>query len=294
MKDFRDKVAAITGAGSGIGRGLALTLAERGCHLALCDVNQAGLAETAALASEHGVRVTQAIVDVADREAVHAWADASAAEHGKINLVFNNAGVSLIASITAVSYEDLEWIMDINFWGVVHGSKAFLPHLIASGEGHIVNVSSVFGLFGVASQGGYNASKFAVRGFTDCLRQELDIMRCGVSATCVHPGGIKTNIARDARSCDSIQSLGYRYEKDDGRFKKYALTTPARAARLILRAVEKNKRRARIGADAVLLDLLVRWFPAHYHPMMQVLMRLSMHKLPAPIPEKAEAPADSP
>lgn len=292
MQNFKDKVAVITGAGSGIGRALAYDLAARGCHLALCDVNREGLAETAARAADHGVTVTHAIVDVADRAAMHAWADEVAADHGKVNLVVNNAGVALVAPLGTASYDDLEWIMGINFWGVVHGTKAFLPHLIAAGEGHIVNVSSVFGLFGVASQGAYNASKFAVRGFTDCLRQELDIMQCGVSATCVHPGGIKTNIARDARSCETIRVLGVQHEPDDGKFEKHALTTPARAARLILRAVEKNKRRARIGPDAVLLDWLVRLFPASYHPVVRMLLRLSMKKVPSELPAEAKAPAD--
>jgi len=292
MRDFKDKVAAITGAGSGIGRALALELADRGCHLALSDVNEEGLAETARRAQEKGVRVTQALVDVADREAMHRWASATADEHGKVNLVFNNAGVALVSSIGSVPYEKLEWIMGINFWGVVHGTKAFMPYLIDSGEGHIVNLSSVFGLFGVASQGGYNASKFAVRGFTDCLRQELEIMKCGVSATCVHPGGIKTNIAKAARACDSVRDLGVMHEPDDGKFEAHARTSPTRAARVILRAVEKNKRRVMVGPDAYVLDWLVRLFPAHYHPLVAALLRLSMRRVPPPQTE-AEASADS-
>ena len=199
MKDFRDKVAAITGAASGIGRALAQDLAGRGTHLALCDIDEIGLAETVALCEGLGIKVTSQRVDVADRDAVFAWADQVVADHGKVNLVFNNAGVALGATIEAMSYEDFEWLMNINFWGVVHGTKAFLPHLKAAGEGHIVNVSSVFGLISIPSQSAYNAAKFGVRGFTDALRMELEVERCDVSSTTIHPGGIKTNIARNAR-----------------------------------------------------------------------------------------------
>ena len=199
MRDFKNKVAAITGAASGMGRTLALELARRGCHLALSDVNEAGLAETARLAAQAGVKVTTAKVNVADREAVFAWADQVAADHGKVNLIFNNAGMALGAFADTVAPKDFEWIMGINFWGVVWGTQAFLPHLRKAGEGHVINTSSLFGLLAVPTQGCYNASKFAVRGFTEALRQELDMERCGVSATCVHPGGIRTNIAKDAR-----------------------------------------------------------------------------------------------
>ncbi|MGH7805352.1 MAG: SDR family NAD(P)-dependent oxidoreductase, partial [Candidatus Binatia bacterium] len=195
MKSFADKVAAITGASSGIGRALAVELAKEKCALALSDVNEAGLAETAELARAHGMKVTTARVDVSKREEVHAWADAVVREHGKVNLVVNNAGVALGATIEGVRYEDFEWIMGINFWGVVYGTKAFLPHLRASGDGHVVNVSSVFGLISMPTQGTYNAAKFAVRGVTEALREELALSGAPVSATCVHPGGIKTNIA---------------------------------------------------------------------------------------------------
>src|SRR6478735_7120849 len=167
MKDFNGKVAAITGAGSGIGRALAVELANRGCHLALSDIDEAGLAATVNLCEGHAVKVTSSRVDVADREAVFAWADEVVADHGRVNLVFNNAGVSLGYGFQAMSYEDFEWLMNINFWGVVHGTKAFLPHLLVAAEGHIVNVSSVFGLISVPSQSAYNAAKFAVRGMTE-------------------------------------------------------------------------------------------------------------------------------
>jgi NAD(P)-dependent dehydrogenase (short-subunit alcohol dehydrogenase family) len=199
MKDVRVRVAAITGPCSGLGRALSIELARRGAHVALSDVDEEGLAATVNACEGHGVKVTSHRVDVADRAAVEAWADQVVAEHGRVNMIVNNAGVALSATVEAMSYEDLEWLMGINFWGVVHGTKAFLPHLKAAGEGHVVNISSVFGLVSIPTQSAYNAAKFAVRGFTDSLRIELDAERCGVSATTVHPGGIRANIARNAR-----------------------------------------------------------------------------------------------
>jgi NAD(P)-dependent dehydrogenase (short-subunit alcohol dehydrogenase family) len=266
MKDFQNKVAAITGAASGMGRTLAVQLAQRGCHLALSDVNEAGLAETAALARQHGVKVTTTRLDVADRVAMFAWADAVVADHGRVNLIFNNAGVALGAFVETVKPEDFQWIMGINFWGVVWGTQAFLPHLKKSGEGHIVNTSSLFGLLASPTQGTYNASKFAVRGFTEALRQELDMLPCGVSATCVHPGGIRTNIARAAKMDASMdQATGGQAEAARARFDKMLnLTTAESAARQILRAVEGNKRRVLVGVDAKLLDLCVRLFGSWY------------------------------
>ena len=207
MKNFKNKVAAITGAASGMGRTLALELARRGCHLSLSDVNEIGLAETAQMAGKLGVKVTTTKLNVADREAMNAWAEQTVRDHGKVNLIFNNAGVALIADIEPMAIKDMEWLMGINLWGVVHGTQAFLPHLTASGEGHVVNLSSVFGLMAFPGQSAYNAAKFGVRGFTDCLRMELEIEGCGVSATTVHPGGIRTNIARNARMDSSAAAL---------------------------------------------------------------------------------------
>jgi short-subunit dehydrogenase len=258
MENLRGRVAAITGAGSGIGRALAVELAGAGTHLALSDVDEVGLAETVTRAEGFGVKVTSAKVDVADRDAVHAWADQVVADHGQVNLVFNNAGVALGATVEGMSYDDLAWLMGINFWGVVHGTKAFLPHLQASGEGHVVNISSVFGLLGIPSQSAYNAAKFAVRGFTDALRMELEIDPCGVSATTVHPGGIKTNIAKNARMDDSVTRLADDPEEARREFEKLFMTTPEKAARQIVAAVRKDKRRALIGPDAKVLDLVSR------------------------------------
>ncbi len=257
MQEFRGRVAAITGAGSGIGRALAVDLSRRGAHLALSDVDEVGLAETVGLAEGAGVKVTSASVDVAERDAVHAWAHEVVAEHGQANLIINNAGVALGATVENMTYDDLDWLMGVNFWGVVHGTKAFLPHLQASGEGHVVNISSVFGLLGIPSQSAYNAAKFGVRGFTDALRIELDLADAGVSATTVHPGGIKTNIAKNARMRD-LDELVEDSEEARAEFEKLFITTPAKAAHQILRAIQRDRRRALIGPDAKVLDLVSR------------------------------------
>ena len=278
MKDFKNKVAAITGAASGMGRTLALELAKRGCHLALSDVNELGLAETARSASKLGVKVTTATINVADREAVFAWADQVAGDHGKVNLVFNNAGVALGAFLETVKPGDFEWIMGINFWGVVWGTQAFLPYLKKSGEGHVINTSSLFGLMSTASQGTYNASKFAVRGFTEALRQELDLANCGVSATCVHPGGIRTNIAKSGRIDGSLSQTGQDPEVARARFDKMLNRTSAEsAARQILHAVEHDERRALVGPDAKVLDLFVRVLGSWYQPFSVRLAKKLMN-----------------
>ena len=277
MKNFKNKVAAITGAASGMGRELAVELAQRGCHVALSDVNEAGLAETATLAKKHGVKVSTTKLDVSNREAVNAWADQVAAEFGQVNLVFNNAGVALGATLDKVKPADFEWIMGINFWGVVWGTQAFLPHLKKSGDGHIVNTSSLFGLMSQPTQGTYNASKFAVRGFTESLRQELDVENCGVSATCVHPGGIRTNIAKAAQLDPSMAKPGTDLELARRRFDKLLNTTTANsAARTMIRAVEKNKRRVLVGPDAIFLDKLVRLTGSWYQPLVTFFFKKMM------------------
>ncbi|MCY1287395.1 putative oxidoreductase SadH [compost metagenome] len=203
---------------------------------------------------------------MADKDAVFAWADQVAAEHGKVNLIFNNAGVALGSPIDGGSYRDLEWVMNINFWGVVHGTKAFLPHLKKSGEGHIVNTSSMFGLFAVPSQSGYNASKFAVRGFTEALRQELELQRVNVSATCVHPGVINTGIAHAARMAPELRTLGMKADAIS-HFNRVPKISSDQAAEIIIRAVQSNKRRVLVGSDARLMDFLVRLMPARYQSL---------------------------
>ena len=291
MKDFRNRVAAITGAGSGMGRALAVQLAQAGCHVAMCDRDEAGLAQTLAdvRRAAPDVRATTACVDVADRAAVHAWADAVARDHGRVNLIFNNAGVALSSTVEGMGYDDLEWILGINFWGVVHGTKAFLPYLKASGEGHVVNTSSVFGLFAQPGMGAYNASKYAVRGFTESLRQELDLMQCGVSATTVHPGGIKTNIARSSRVSPSVNGLLVR-DAQQGReeFEKFFITSADKAARVILAGVRANKRRVLIGPDAYAADAMARLLPAAYQSLV---VREARRKRKQLVPDAAAAPA---
>ena len=236
-----------------------MNLAGQDCALALSDVNEAGLAETVALCEGKGVKVTSRLLDVADRDAMFAWADEVVAEHGKVNLIFNNAGVALAATIADMSIDDFRWLMNINFWGVVHGTQAFLPKLKDTGDGHVINVSSVFGLISIPSQSAYNSAKFAVRGFTDALRIELDVERCGVSSTTVHPGGIKTNIVNNMRMDNSADGFtgGSKDEVAKG-FERIAMTTPDKAAREILAAVQANRRRALIGPDANAIDFFAR------------------------------------
>jgi NAD(P)-dependent dehydrogenase (short-subunit alcohol dehydrogenase family) len=272
MKDFNDKVAAITGAASGMGRALAIELARRGCHLALSDIDAAGLMATAGLAgtANAAVRITTAHVDTSNRAAVGAWADQAAADHGRVNLVFNNAGVALSTLLEKVRTEDFEWIMGINFWGVVWGTQAFLPHLRASGDGHVVNTSSLFGLMSMPLNGCYNASKFAVRGYTEALRMELELVKAPVSATCVHPGGVRTAIARSARMDPSARAVtGIDVEEARRRFDKLLDATSAHSAALqILRAVQRNQRRVLVGRDAWIADKLVRLLGSWYQPLV--------------------------
>ncbi|MFV0315790.1 MAG: SDR family NAD(P)-dependent oxidoreductase [Microthrixaceae bacterium] len=258
LADLRGAVAAVTGASSGIGRALAIELSKLGCHLALADVDEAGLAETVGMCEGTGVKVTSRVLDVSDREAVFAWADEVVAEHGRVNLVVNNAGVALGATIEQMSAEDFEWLMGINFWGVVNGTQAFLAHLERSGAGHVVNISSVFGLISIPTQSAYNSAKFAVRGFTDALRIELEIADNGVSSTTVHPGGIRTNIARNARVDASVADVGAGDADIGADFDRIARTSPKKAARKIIAGVQHNRRRVLIGADAVAIDLISR------------------------------------
>ncbi len=280
MKDFKNKVAAITGAASGMGRTLAVELARRGCNLAISDVNDAELVKTAELASQHGVRVTVRKLDVSKRDEVYAWADEVVRDHGKVNLIFNNAGVALTAPVEHMKISDFEWIMGINFWGVVYGTQAFLPHLKASGEGHVINTSSLFGLMAVPTQSAYNASKFGVRGFTEALRMELDMEGACVSATCVHPGGIATNIAMAGKVDPVMEKLtGQSVDAHKRRANKLINVTTAESAALqILQAVENNERRVLVGNDAKKLDKVIRLFGSAY----QVLVMKQLRKMNKP------------
>jgi NADP-dependent 3-hydroxy acid dehydrogenase YdfG len=271
MKRFTGNVAAITGAGSGIGRALALELAGRGTRLALSDVDGERVVETVALCEKAGAEARAYEVNVASRQAVLDHAEEVVVDFGGVNLVVNNAGVALAANIEEMRWEDLDWVMNIDFWGVVHGTKAFLPHLIASGDGHVVNVSSVFGFVGVPTQSAYNAAKFAVRGFTEALRQEMLIARHPVKVSCVHPGGIKTNIARDARGVEPAHR-----EKAAADFERIARTAPEQAAKTIARGIERNKARILIGADAHVIDAIPRLLGAAYQRPAALLARLGL------------------
>lgn len=279
MKDLNNKVAAITGAGSGIGQALALNLAQQGCHLALSDIDKDGLTETLILLKNQPIKITQQILDVSDRQAVYAWADQVVADHGKVNLIFNNAGVAQSGTVMSNSIEDYEWIININLWGVIYGTKAFLPYLEQAGEGHVINISSVFGLTSQPLMSSYNATKFAVRGFTESLRQDLELTDSCVSTTCIHPGGIKTNIAKTARMDESVnQVTGATREQAISDFEKMFLNTPEKAARVIINAVKKNKRRALIGPEARFFDWSVRLFPTGYQWLFTKITKMQSRK----------------
>lgn len=275
MKSLKNKVAAITGAGSGIGQALALNLAQEGCDLALSDVDKKGLAETLKQLNVYPVNVTHQLLDVADKDAVYAWAEKVVLDHGKVNMIFNNAGVALSGTVQSLSIEDYKWIMDINFWGVIYGTKAFLPYLEQSGEGHIINISSVFGLTSQPLMSGYNASKFAVRGFTESLRQDLEITGSNVTTTCIHPGGIKTNIAKSARMADSVSEVtGIKQSNASNSFEKFFLHSPDSAAKVILKGVKQNARRVLVGADAKMLDGMARVLPTGYQWVLTNAVKL--------------------
>jgi short-subunit dehydrogenase len=259
VRAYAGKTAVITGAGSGIGRALALDLAGRGARLALSDVGKQSVTDTAELCRARGAQAQAFELDVADRDAVFAHADEVVAAFGSVDLVVNNAGVALHGSVRELGDSDMRWLMDINFWGVVHGTQAFLPHLAASGDGQLANVSSIFGLIAVPKQAIYNASKFAVRGWTEALRQECLLDGTPVSVSCIHPGGIKTAIARNARVTASESS-----DATAALFDKLARTSPEKAAATILKGLEKDKARILIGPDAWVVAGLPRLLGASY------------------------------
>ncbi|MFA6300571.1 MAG: SDR family NAD(P)-dependent oxidoreductase [Nocardioides sp.] len=265
MKSLDDKVVVITGAGSGIGRALALNLARRGSLLAISDVDEAGLAETVEQVKAAGAReVRSDLLDVADRAAFTAYAAAVAEHFGRVNVVVNNAGVALAGNLEELAYDDLDWIVGINFWGVVHGTKEFLPHLIASGDGHVVNLSSLFGLVSIPGQSAYNATKYAVRGMTEALRQEMLVAGHPVGVTAVHPGGIKTAIARNARVSASEDKTATAELFD----KKLARMTPEKAAEIIVKGILNNKARVLVGIDAHALHHFAKLAGSRYQDVV--------------------------
>jgi NAD(P)-dependent dehydrogenase (short-subunit alcohol dehydrogenase family) len=258
---FANKVCVITGAASGIGRALALELARRGAHLALVDWDETGLADTAEQCSRRGVKVTSERLDVSDKQGFFAFADRTLEAHGRVDAVINNAGVTVSQTLVEQSLEDWEWIFGINFWGVLYGTKAFLPHMLERDSGWIVNISSVFGFFGVPTQSSYNATKFAVRGMTEDLRQEL--ADTGVSVSCVHPGGIQTDIVKNARFYVDTEG-GDNHQVANAEFAKLARTSPEQAAKIILRGMEDREPRILVGPDAKLIDVVIRSVPVSY------------------------------
>ena len=265
MKSLNDKVVVITGAGSGIGRALALNLANKGSLLALSDVDETGLAETVALVTKAGAaKVRSDRLDVADRDAFARYALDVVQDFGRVNVVINNAGVALAGDLTDLEYNDIDWIIGINFWGVVHGTKEFLPHIIASGDGHVVNLSSLFGLISMPGQSMYNASKYAVRGMTEALREEMLIAKHPVGVTSVHPGGIKTAIARNARvsAKEDKEATAKLFDKT------LAKMTPERAAEIIVKGILKNQARVLVGLDAHALHTLGKLTGSRYQDII--------------------------
>jgi short-subunit dehydrogenase len=265
---FEGSAAAITGAASGIGRALALALSARGCDLALADLDAAGLESLAKeITAAQGRRVTVQCVDVADPQQIEDFSAAAIAAFPALNLLFNNAGVALLGHFDEFEQSQMQWLMDINFWGVVRGTRAFMPHLASRPQAHIVNISSIFGIIAPAGQSAYSASKFAVRGFSEALRHELATKKSTVRLSVVHPGGVKTNIARRARSGTNLRETVNMSQVGD-QFDRLARTTAESAAQRIIRGVEHNEPRILIGGDARLLDLIQRLRPATYWSLL--------------------------
>ena len=258
MRELAERVVALTGAGSGIGRALALGFARAGARVALADRDEAGLRETAPRVAAAGGSASEHVLDVSDGAAVRAYAAAVVQTHGTVDIVVNNAGVALFGTVAELAPDEIAWLMNVNFWGVVHGTQAFLPTLMRRPQAAIVNLSSVFGLWGPPGQSAYAASKFAVRGFSESLRAEL--AGTPVRVFTVHPGGVKTAIAarsRIARAADPALAA-----RLSATFEKQFLTTPAEtAAAVILEGLRRGRERILIGADARRIDLLTRFFP---------------------------------
>jgi short-subunit dehydrogenase len=271
MTAIRGAAAAVTGAASGIGRALALEFAARGCDLALADRDEAGLHALAAeIAKANARKVSVHRVDVAEPGQIEAFAQAAITAHPGLNIVINNAGVALLGQFAEIDQAQMEWLMNINFWGVVHSTRAFLPHLSRQKEAHIVNLSSIFGIIAPPGQTAYSAAKFAVRGFSESLRHELKMAASPVRLSVVHPGGVATNIARNSRTGSGISDNARRAQSIE-RFDSFARTTPAAAALRIIAGIEKNQPRILIGNDARFMDLVQRLRPVTYWSLLDVI-----------------------
>jgi short-subunit dehydrogenase len=265
--------AAVTGAASGIGRALALELAGRGADLALADRDEAGLQTVAAeiaktLPGSHPRKVTTHRVDVSEASQIADFAQAATTAHPSLNIVINNAGVALLGQFSEVDQAQMEWLFNINFWGVVHSTRAFLPHLAKQREAHVVNLSSIFGIIAPPGQTAYCAAKFAVRGFSESLRHELAPANSPVQLSVVHPGGVATNIARNSRTGSGVTDNARRAQSIE-RFDAIVRTSPAAAARRIIKGIENNEPRILIGNDARLMDLVQRFRPGTYWALLQ-------------------------
>jgi NAD(P)-dependent dehydrogenase (short-subunit alcohol dehydrogenase family) len=265
MKSLENKVVVITGAGSGMGRKMAVLGAKRGALLAISDWNAEGLAETVELVKAAGARELRSdVLDVSDREAMGSYAVAVAEQFGRVNMVINNAGVTVTGDFEDMEYADFDWIVGVNFLGVVNGTKEFLPHLIASGDGSVVNISSLFGLISMPGQTAYNATKYAVRGFTEALREEMLVNRHPVTVTCIHPGGIKTGIARHGRKTKGQDAAAI-----DRLFDEKLARMPAeKAARIILDAAVAGKARQLVGLDAHLIHHFAKLTGSRYQDVV--------------------------
>ena len=276
MKTFNDKVAVITGAGSGMGRYLAMLLAKDGADVCICDVNEETLSETLAMLRKFNVSVSSHILDVSDKEAIEALPQKVIDQHGKVDMVFNNAGVTAGSHFQDMKEDNWDWVMGINFNGVINSTRAFIPHLVNNSEAAIVNTSSIFGMVAVPGQTVYHATKFAVRGFTESLALEMKQTNPNLQIHCVHPGHIGTNIAATARMSDEdfkdnetrssiFTRNAPKTQQEMGELFREGGMHPSKAAQIILNGVKKNKSRIFIGLDAKLLDLSQRLFPKHYH-----------------------------
>jgi short-subunit dehydrogenase len=264
MTAIRGAAAAVTGAASGIGRALALEFAARGCDLALADRDEAGLQTLAAeIGRDPARKVTVHGVDVSDPRQIEDFAKAATSAHPGLNIVINNAGVALMGTFAEIELAQMDWLININFWGVVRSTRAFLPHLSTRPEAHIVNLSSIFGIVAPPGQTAYAAAKFAVRGFSESLRHELQTANSPIKLSVVHPGGVATNIARNSRTGTGMTDNARRAQSIE-RFDAVAKTTPAAAALRIIKGIEKNQPRILIGNDARFMDLLQRFRPGTY------------------------------
>ena len=283
MTAISGKVCAVTGAGSGIGRAVALELGRRGARaLALADVDEAGLAGTEEQLRPGSAEVHVQTLDVSDRGAVEAWADAVFGRFGVVHQIYNNAGIASGHTVLESGYPELERVIGVNLWGVIYGTKAFLPHLIASGDGHVVNVSSLNGYFAQPKLSAYVTTKFGVRGFTETLRAEMLAAGAPVAVSVVHPGGVKTQIASSAMR--TAEQLGLEVTDDDRARErlyneKLLKMTPERAATIIADGVEHDRPRIRVGNDAKLIDLLVRVAPSAAPRIAVLFDRLTAARL---------------